>query len=230
MEMQTPTLRHHARTGSSLPQPPPQALIAAPEVVLVSIVVPLVAMVSAVERLVQGDGMLAGLVRSVSALADLLSLGTLSQMALVTARSILEWASQSGLQLACRTFQTTEEQEAQLGLCNKISDLAKHLELWPDEDLHGPEQELRQIRFFATDGSFTADPTSAQDIIMSEDDSIYSSRQRCYNTWSPYLQQQPGTRNECIHMGTCNAADCPTNGKTPAQYNIYLATPTARVL
>jgi hypothetical protein len=77
------------------------------------------------------------------------------------ARSLVEWAGQSGLELACRVYQTTEE-ENEHNRCNqRIQELAQHLELWPDPGLFEEDQYLTTIKFFATDGFFKAEPDSA---------------------------------------------------------------------
>jgi hypothetical protein len=40
------------------------------------------------------------------------------------------------------------------------------LELWPDQELFGNEQELANIKFFATEDFFKAEPDSFEDIIV----------------------------------------------------------------
>ena len=45
----------------------------------------------------------------------------------VTARSLIEWADESGLQLAIRTFQTQQEKEEQTRMHDSIEELAKQL-------------------------------------------------------------------------------------------------------
>ena len=88
----------------------------------------------------------------------------------VTARSLIEWADESGLQLAIRTFQTQQEKEEQTRMHDSIEELAKQLCLWPDPEMYGEEQELLNVRLFATDGSFSAEPASMHDILTPESD------------------------------------------------------------
>ena len=88
----------------------------------------------------------------------------------ITARSLIEWADESGLQLAMRTFLTEQDKEERTRTSDSIEELAKQLCLWPDPEMYGDEQELMNVRLFATDGSFSANPDSAEDIIAPEAD------------------------------------------------------------
>ena len=84
------------------------------------------------------------------------------------ARSLVEWVHQSGLIFTQRVYETSEEEMNVNRNRERIRDLAQDLEIWPDLDLYGPEQDLRKIKFFATDGSYTYHNITAADVITAE--------------------------------------------------------------
>ena len=86
-----------------------------------------------------------------------------------TARSLLEWAEESQLVLSRRKSETEEDTHARAHNMQLLDELAKNLELAPDEELFGPEQELRALKFYTTDGSHKLFPTYG-DLLTSHND------------------------------------------------------------
>ena len=86
----------------------------------------------------------------------------------LTARSLMEWAGESGLQLALRRFDTPEEIMHNRNNQNTITEMAQLLDLWPDPRRATEIEELTPLRFFATDGSFKAEPNGLADILTGE--------------------------------------------------------------
>jgi hypothetical protein len=86
----------------------------------------------------------------------------------LTARSLLEWTAESGLQIARREFATTEEEIHNRANQTTITELAQKLKLWPDPRELTEIEDLMPLRLFATDGSFKAEPNSLADILTSE--------------------------------------------------------------
>ena len=85
----------------------------------------------------------------------------------IMARSLVSWAHRSGLQLASRVYESPEEERAQIRNQTSIQEVAELLHLWPSE-LYHEDDDLREVRLFATDGSFTIQPTSIRDILTPE--------------------------------------------------------------
>ena len=85
----------------------------------------------------------------------------------LTARSLVEWASESNLCLAERINQTPPEQRQLTLNTTEAERLAKNLQLWPDPEIWF-EQELPEIDSFYTDGSYEVHPTQTADIITPE--------------------------------------------------------------
>ena len=86
----------------------------------------------------------------------------------LTARSLIEWAGESGLMLALRVSRSTSEQLYELGNHNTIQEKAEFLELVPDQQHGSGPTQFMPLRLFATDGSYTAIPEDMSDIITSE--------------------------------------------------------------
>ena len=86
----------------------------------------------------------------------------------LTARSLVEWAAESDLILANRVFQTTDEMRYERQNDNTIHELAQELDLCMDPMRHIEVQDLTTLSLFATDGSYKAETTGAQDVITSE--------------------------------------------------------------
>ena len=87
----------------------------------------------------------------------------------LTARSLMEWAAESGLQLANRVYVTPDEERRRIQFNCTLEELAKELLLWPDLELYPEDEPLLEIDYFATDGSFTVQPQSMVDILTPED-------------------------------------------------------------
>jgi hypothetical protein len=86
----------------------------------------------------------------------------------LTARSLLEWAGESGLQLAQREVETSEEEIHNRNNQDTITELAQLLDFWPDPRRATTTEDLTPLRLFATDGSYKAEPDNAAEILTSE--------------------------------------------------------------
>jgi hypothetical protein len=76
-----------------------------------------------------------------------------------TARSLLEWVEESQLVLSRRKSKNEEDTHARAHNMQLLDELAKSLELAPDKELFGQDQELRALKFYTTDGSHKLFPT-----------------------------------------------------------------------
>jgi hypothetical protein len=84
------------------------------------------------------------------------------------ARSLLEWAGESGLQLEQREVETSEEEIHNRNNQDTVTELAQLLDFWPDPRRATTTEDLTSLRLFATDGSYKAEPDNAAEILTSE--------------------------------------------------------------
>jgi hypothetical protein len=84
------------------------------------------------------------------------------------ARSLLEWAGESGLQLAQREVETPEEDIHNRNNQDKITELAQLLEFWPDPRRAATTEDLTPLRLFATYGSYKAEQENTDKILTLE--------------------------------------------------------------
>jgi hypothetical protein len=80
----------------------------------------------------------------------------------------MEWAGESGLQLATRRFETPEEEMHNRNNQNTITEMAQLLDLWPDPRRATEVEDLTELRLFATDGSYKAETKPHADILAAE--------------------------------------------------------------
>lgn len=85
----------------------------------------------------------------------------------ITSCSLIEWAHESKLLLACRTG-TTSSEDIIAADHNTIAELAYDLDLWPDPRRSNELCDCTLLRLFATDGSYEAEPKSLADILTPE--------------------------------------------------------------
>ena len=85
-----------------------------------------------------------------------------------TARSLIEWAKESGISLARRAYTTRSEHEANEANHSALAACATFNQLWPDTELWGEDQELPHFTAFFTDGSFKPQEATTNDILSSD--------------------------------------------------------------
>jgi len=85
-----------------------------------------------------------------------------------TARSLLEWTKQSGLSISSRVYEDSQMARDRLHNAITIEKHAKAAELWPDPEIYGDDQDLRDVKLYVTDGSFIVSTEGAKDIITPE--------------------------------------------------------------
>jgi hypothetical protein len=85
-----------------------------------------------------------------------------------TARSLIEWAKESGISLARQAYTTRSEHEANESNHSALAACATLNQLWPDTELWGEDQELPHFTAFFTDGSFKPQEATTNDILSSD--------------------------------------------------------------
>ena len=86
----------------------------------------------------------------------------------LTARSLAEWLSESGLTAAYTTAFTEDQLQARARNVISLDQVAKTIHLRFDPDIHDPDLPVLPLKFYVTDGSFKVETTHLADILTSE--------------------------------------------------------------
>jgi hypothetical protein len=87
---------------------------------------------------------------------------------LLTARSLLEWAGESGLQLAQREIETSKEEIHNRNNQDTTTKLAQLFNFWPNPHRATTTEDVALLRLFATYGFYKDKPDNTAENLTSE--------------------------------------------------------------